>query len=200
MNNKSYVDFFRQTSPYIHAHRGKTFVIAISGEAILAPNFHSLVHDIALLQSLGMRLVLIHGARPQIDRRLQLSNVSTQFKQHTRVTDLEAMQCVKEAVGSTRLTIESELSMGLPNSPMHGAHIRVVGGNFITAKPLGIQEGIDFQRAGEVRRIDSATIKEQLESSSIVLISPIGFSPTGEAFNLSYQDVASHVAIALGAE
>ena len=200
MNDKNYVDFFRQTSPYIHAHRGKTFVIAISGEAILAPNFHSLVHDIALLQSLGMRLVLIHGARPQIDRRLQLSNMSTEFKQHTRVTDLESMQCVKEAVGSTRLTIESELSMGLPNSPMHGAHIRVVGGNFITAKPLGIQEGIDFQRAGEVRRIDSATINEQLESSSIVLISPIGFSPTGEAFNLSYQDVAGHVAIALGAE
>ncbi|MFB0990192.1 MAG: amino-acid N-acetyltransferase, partial [Porticoccaceae bacterium] len=158
MNDKNYVDFFRQTSPYIHAHRGKTFVIAISGEAVLAPNFHSMVHDVALLQSLGMRIVLVHGARPQIDRRLQLSNKSAEFKQHTRVTDLESMQCVKEAVGSTRLTIESELSMGLPNSPMHGAHIRVVGGNFITAKPLGIQEGIDFQRAGQVRRIDSAAI------------------------------------------
>ena len=94
MNNKSYVDFFRQTSPYIHAHRGKTFVIAISGEAVLAPNFHSMVHDIALLQSLGMRIVLVHGARPQIDQRLQFSDIGIKFKNHTRVTDPNAMQCV----------------------------------------------------------------------------------------------------------
>ena len=200
MNNKSYVDFFRQTSPYIHTHRGKTFVIAISGEAVLAPNFHSMVHDIALLQSLGMRIVLVHGARPQIDLRLQLSNIDVKFKNQTRVTDPNAMQCVKEAVGSTRLTIESELSMGLPNSPMHGAHISVVGGNFITAKPIGVQDGIDFQRAGQVRRIDNEAIDAQLSNGSMVLISPIGFSPTGEAFNLSYQDVASHVAMALSAE
>ena len=200
MNDENYVDFFRQTSPYIHAHRGKTFVIAISGEAILAPNFHSMVHDIALLHSLGMRIVLVHGARAQVDYRLQLSNMSVAFTQHTRVTDSEAMQCVKEAVGSTRLTIESELSMGLPNSPMHGAHIRVVGGNFITAKPIGVQDGVDFQLAGQVRGVDSDAIDQQLVSGSMVLISPVGFSPTGEAFNLSYQDVASHVAIALSAE
>ena len=200
MNDKNYVDFFRQTSPYIHAHRGKTFVIAISGEAILAPNFHSMVHDIALLHSLGMRIVLVHGARAQVDHRLELSNMSVAFTQHTRVTDSEAMQCIKEAVGSTRLTIESELSMGLPNSPMHGAHIRVVGGNFITAKPIGVQDGVDFQLAGQVRGVDSDAIDQQLASGSMVLISPIGFSPTGEAFNLSYQDVASHVAIALSAE
>ena len=200
MNDKNYVDFFRQTSPYIHAHRGKTFVIAISGAAILAPNFHSMVHDIALLHSLGMRIVLVHGARAQVDHRLQLSNMSVAFTQPTRVTDSEAMQCVKEAVGSTRLTIESELSMGLPNSPMHGAHIRVVGGNFITAQPIGVQDGVDFQLAGQVRGVDSDAIDQQLASGSMVLISPIGFSPTGEAFNLSYQDVASHVAIALSAE
>ena len=103
---------------------------------------------------------------------------------------------MKEAVGSTRLTIESELSMGLPNSPMHGAHIRVVGGNFITAKPIGVQDGIDFQRAGQVRRIENEAIDAQLSNGSMILISPIGFSPTGEAFNLSYQDVA----MAIGAK
>ena len=200
MNTDSYVHFFRQTSPYIHAHRGKTFVIALGGDAIAHGNCHRTLHDIALLQSLGIRLVLIHGARPQIDKRLALSSIDTSFAQQLRITDSEAMLCVKEAVGSTRLIIESELSMGLPNSPMHGAQLRVVGGNFMAAKPVGVRNGIDFQNTGEVRRIDADAIEQQLVLGSMVLMSPIGFSPTGESFNLNYQDVAAHVAIALDAE
>ncbi len=200
MTTDSYVQFFRQTSPYIHAHRGKTFVIALGGDAVAHANFHRTVHDIALLQSLGIHLVLVHGARPQIDARIGLSGIETSFAKHLRVTDGHVMHCVKEAVGSTRLIIESELSMGLPNSPMHGAQVSVIGGNFITAKPVGVHDGIDFQRTGEVRRVDAEAVQQQLGLGSLVLISPIGFSPTGEAFNLNYQDVATHVAIALNAE
>jgi len=159
-----------------------------------------MVHDIALLQSLGMRIVVVHGARPQINKRLALSGIETSFEQHLRITSSEAMLCIKEAVGSTRLAIESELSMGLPSSPMHGARFRVIGGNFITAKPVGVRDGIDFQRTGEIRRIDSHAIKYQLDDNSMVLISPIGFSATGESFNLNYQDLAAQVAITLEAE
>ncbi len=200
MNTNTYVEFFRQTSPYIHAHRGKTFVIALGGDAVLHDNFHSTVHDIALLQSLGIRVVLVHGARPQIDKRLQLSEIESKFHGSLRITSAEIMACVKEAVGSTRLEIESELSMGLPNSPMHGAQIRVIGGNFITAKPVGIRDGVDFQRSGEIRRINAPAIEQQLVDGAMILMSPVGFSPTGEAFNLSYQDVATKTAIALNAE
>ena len=200
MNKNTYVEFFRQTSPYIHAHRGKTFVIALGGDAVLHSNFHSTVHDIALLQSLGIRVVLVHGARPQIDKRLQLSDIGSEFHGSKRITSAEIMACVKEAVGSTRLQIESELSMGLPNSPMHGAQIRVIGGNFITAKPVGIRDGIDFQRSGEIRRINAPAIEQQLADGALVLMSPVGFSPTGEAFNLNYQEVAAQTAIALNAE
>ncbi len=200
MNKNTYVEFFRQTSPYIHAHRGKTFVIALGGDAVLHGNFHSTVHDIALLQSLGIRVVLVHGARPQIDKRLQLSDIESEFHGSKRITSAEIMACVKEAVGSTRLQIESELSMGLPNSPMHGAQIRVIGGNFITAKPVGIRDGIDFQRSGEIRRINALAIEQQLADGALVLMSPVGFSPTGEAFNLSHQEVAAQTAIALNAE
>jgi amino-acid N-acetyltransferase len=200
MNKNTYVEFFRQTSPYIHAHRGKTFVIALGGDAVLHGNFHSTVHDIALLQSLGIRVVLVHGARPQIDKRLQLSDIESEFHESKRITSAEIMACVKEAVGSTRLQIESELSMGLPNSPMHGAQIRVIGGNFITAKPVGIRDGIDFQRSGEIRRINAPAIEQQLADGALVLMSPVGFSPTGEAFNLNYQEVAAQTAIALNAE
>jgi len=200
MNTKNYVDFFRQTSPYIHAHRGRTFVIALGGEAVNHANFHSTVHDIALLQSLGIRIVLVHGARTQIDKRIALSGLSSQFSGYRRITDSGTMLCVKEAVGSTRMQIESELSMGLPNSPMHGAEVRVIGGNFITAKPVGILEGVDFQYTGEIRRIDAIGIEQQLKDNALVLISPIGFSPTGETFNLNYQEVATQVSIALNAQ
>lgn len=200
MNSEDYVHFFRQTSPYIHAHRGKTFVIALGGDAVLHQNFHSIVHDIALLQSLGIRVVVVHGARPQIDQRANLSGIESKFDQQLRITDSNAMQCVKEAVGCTRFMIESEFSMGLPNSPMHGAKVRVIGGNFITAKPVGIKNGTDFQHTGEIRRIDADAIQQQLQAGALVLISPIGYSPTGESFNLNYQDVATRTAIAVNAE
>ena len=200
MDTNNYVDFFRQTSPYIHAHRGRTFVIALGGAAVNHANFHSTVHDIALLQSLGIRIVLVHGARPQIDSRIALSGLSSQFNGYRRITDSDTMLCVKEAVGSTRMQIESELSMGLPNSPMHGAEVRVIGGNFITAKPVGILNGVDFQYTGEIRRIDAIAIEQQLKDNALVLISPIGFSPTGETFNLNYQEVATQVSIALNAQ
>ncbi len=195
-----YVKFFRETSPYINRHRGKTFVIALPGEAICHTNFTHIIHDIALLNSLGMRIVLVHGARPQLEQRLEQRQLTLQYADHTPITDSQAMECVKDAVGSVRISIESLLSMGLANSPMHGARIRVVGGNFITAKPFGIREGIDFQYSGEVRKIDRAGIQSQLDDAAIVLLSSVGYSPTGEAFNLSYEDVATQAAITLGAE
>jgi amino-acid N-acetyltransferase len=200
MTSRSYVDFFRHTSPYIHTHRGKTFVIAIDGEAVAQQNFHRTVHDIALLQSLGIRIVLVHGGRPQIEQRLTLSGATSQFHQQLRITDADTMAAVKEALGRTRWQIESQLSMSLPNSPMQGARVNVIGGNFITAKPLGIQNGVDYQYTGTVRRVDASAIQQQLQTCALVLISPIGFSPTGEAFNLSYQDVATQTAIAIKAE
>jgi amino-acid N-acetyltransferase len=200
MKSDTYVDFFRQTSPYIHKHRGKTFVIAVDGDTVAHANFHRTIHDIALLQSLGIRIVLVHGGRPQIDQCIAQAGAQSQFHNQLRITDSNAMQSVKQALGSTRWKIEAELSTGLPNSPMHGAQIKAIGGNFITAKPIGILDGVDYQHTGEVRGIDTESIQQQLELGGLVLLSPIGFSPTGEAFNLSYQEVAAKTAIAINAE
>ncbi len=196
----NYVKFFRDTSPYINAHRGKTFVIALGGEAIQQSNLADIIHDLALLNTLGVKLVLVHGARPQVEQRLANCNITPRFSQQTRITDQETMNCVKDAVGNARFTIEAMLSMGLANSPMHGSRIRVVGGNFITAKPLGVRNGVDFHHTGEVRRIDRKAIQQQLDQHAVVLISPLGYSPTGEAFNLTLEEVASQVAISLQAE
>ena len=73
------------------------------------------------------------------------------------------------AVGSIRLQIEALLSMGLANSPMYGARIDVVSGNFVTAKPYGIRDGVDYQRTGEVRTLDTAAIHRHLENQNIVV-------------------------------
>ncbi len=195
-----FVHWFRASSPYIHAHRNKTFVISFGGEALLANDFNHLVHDFALLNSLGIRLVLVHGCRPQIDQRMAKQGEFARFHHHLRITDDFALQCVKEAAGLVRVEIEALLSLGLANSPMAGAKIKVASGNFVIAKPLGVIDGVDYCHTGEVRRIDSAAIHQQLDQDNVVLISPIGYSPSGEIFNLSAEQVAMAVSIALKAE
>jgi amino-acid N-acetyltransferase len=197
---QAFVNWFRDSSPYIHSHRESTFVIFFGGEAVLDEYIENHVHDFALLSSLGIRLVLVHGIRPQIDSRLKAQNHTTQFHNRLRITDDVALQCAKESAGTVRVELEALLSMGLSNSPMSGAKVRVVSGNFITAKPLGIIDGIDFIHTGEVRRIDSAGIKFQLKNNHVVLISPIGYSPSGEMFNLCAEKVATEIAIELKAE
>jgi amino-acid N-acetyltransferase len=199
-SQKSFVSWFRDSSPYIHAHRNKTFVISFGGEALLADDFDHHVHDFALLSSLGIRLVLIHGIRPQIDQRLAKLNTSPQFHNNLRITDDLALQCVKEAAGLVRVEIEALLSMGLANSPMAGCSLKVASGNFVTAKPIGVINGIDYGHTGEVRRIDSDAIHQQLDQNNVVLISPIGYSPSGEIFNLSAEQVATAISISLKAE
>ncbi len=195
-----FVTWFRGTSPYIHAHRGHTFIITFGGEALESASFDSLIHDIALLAALGVRVVLVHGARPQIEERLNQRNADMFYENGIRVTDGEALTCVKEAAGAVRVEIEALLSMGVANSPMAGARIRVASGNFVTARPIGVHHGIDYQHTGRVRRVDVAAIDERLGSGAIVLIPPIGYSPTGEVFNLTAAETASEVAVAIGAD
>ena len=198
--NSDHVDWFRASAPYIHTHRGSTFVISFGGEAVDHPGFAHLIHDIALLGSLGVRLVLVHGARPQIEKQLNTLGLNSKFSDELRITPSENMPGVEQAVGQVRMAIEAQLSMGLPNTPMSGAAIRVVSGNFITAQPYGIRDGIDFGQTGNVRSVDAEAISNQLEQNNVVLVSPIGYSPTGETFNLRAEDVATETAIALQAD
>ncbi len=195
-----YVKFFRETAPYSNMHRGKTFVILLRGEGIVHANFPHLIGDIALLAAQGIKVVLVHGAKPQVDRQLELRNIACCYQDQVRITNAEVMACVQEAVGSIRIAIEAALSMGVVNSPMQGARVRVVGGNFITAKPLGVRNGVDFHHSGEVRRIDRVGIRNHLDDGAIVLLTPVGYSPTGEVFNLTCEDVAVQAAISLQAD
>ncbi|HEX4598562.1 MAG TPA: amino-acid N-acetyltransferase [Burkholderiaceae bacterium] len=200
LSQAQFVAWLRAVAPYVHSHRGRTFVVAFEGELIEAGHLNSLAHDLSLLHAMGIRLVLVHGSRPQVQAQLQLKGLQTSFFRGLRITDAAALACVKEAAGGIRLDIEAAFSQGLPSTPMANSKIRVVGGNFVVARPVGIVDGVDFQHTGVVRKIDTEAIERTLRSESLVLMSPLGFSPTGEAFNLKVEDVATCAAIALKAD
>lgn len=193
------VQGFRHSVPYINAHRGKTFVIMLSGEAIENENFHSIINDIGLLHSLGIRLVVVYGARPRIDAILAAHHHPPVYHKHTRVTDARSLELIKQAAGQLQLDITARLSMSLNNTPLQGAHINVVSGNFIIAQPLGVDDGVDYCHSGRIRRIDQQAIHQQLDSGALVLIGPVAVSVTGESFNLTAEEVATQLAIKLKA-
>jgi amino-acid N-acetyltransferase len=198
---EAFVRWFRQSAPYVHAFRGRTFVIGIGGEVSAEPaRLASFVHDLNLLAALGIRLVLVHGARPQIEAELRAKGQRSRYARGLRVTDAASLAAVKHAAGAVRVEIEALLSQGLPNSPMAGARIRVASGNYITARPIGVVQGVDYQFTGEVRKVDGAAIARHLEAGEVVLVPHIGYSPTGEVFNLAWEDVAESVATALKAD
>ncbi|ENE6326188.1 amino-acid N-acetyltransferase [Shigella flexneri] len=194
------VEGFRHSVPYINTHRGKTFVIMLGGEAIEHENFSSIVNDIGLLHSLGIRLVVVYGARPQIDANLAAHHHEPLYHKNIRVTDAKTLELVKQAAGTLQLDITARLSMSLNNTPLQGAHINVVSGNFIIAQPLGVDDGVDYCHSGRIRRIDEDAIHRQLESGAIVLMGPVAVSVTGESFNLTSEEIATQLAIKLKAE
>lgn len=194
------VEGFRHSVPYINTHRGKTFVIMLGGEAIELENFSSIVNDIGLLHSLGIRLVVVYGARPQIDANLAAHHHEPLYHKNIRVTDAKTLELVKQAAGTLQLDITARLSMSLNNTPLQGAHINVVSGNFIIAQPLGVDDGVDYCHSGRIRRIDEDAIHRQLDSGAIVLMGPVAVSVTGESFNLTSEEIATQLAIKLKAE
>ncbi|MCX7223038.1 MAG: amino-acid N-acetyltransferase [Burkholderiales bacterium] len=195
-----FVRWFREVAPYVHAFRGKTFVVAFGGELVQANVLNTLVQDLSLLSALGIKLVLVHGSRPQVNEQLRLKGFSQQFDRGRSPMDADALECAKEAAGEIRLDIEAAFSQGLPNTPMSHAQIRVISGNFVTARPTGIIDGVDYKHTGQVRKIDVEALRSSIDRGSIVLLSPLGFSPTGEAFNLAMEELATSVATALHAE
>lgn len=197
---QQFVSWLRAVAPYIHAFRGKTLVIGITGELVAAGRLNALVYDLSLLHAMGMRLVLVYGSRPQVDEQMKLRGAENLFHQGLRITDPVALECAKEAAGELRLDIEAAFSQGLPNTPMAHSAVRVISGNLVNARPVGIVDGVDLQHTGLVRKVDVQAIRMSLNSGAIVLLSPLGFSLTGEAFNLSMEDVASAAAIALDAD
>ncbi len=131
------ISWFRNTAPYINLHRGSTFVLMIPGDVQQQGRISTLLNDVALLASLGVRLVLVVGSRAQIDRQLLDAGVETASHRGNRISSAEAMPHIQKAIGAQRTELEAMLSMSMPNSPMEGARLRAVSGNFVAARPLG---------------------------------------------------------------
>ena len=200
MDNSQFVNWFRSASPYIRIHRGRTFVIQVSDRALRSDGFTALVHDVALLTSLGIRLVLAFGARAAIEAALDEKKVDSRHHDGIRITDAGTMDVVKEVAGRLLLEIQARLSMGLGNTPMSNAAIRVNTGNYVTAKPLGVIGGVDYELTGKTRCIDADAINARLNDGEIIVLPPLGYSVTGEAYNLSGVALAADVAVALQAD
>jgi amino-acid N-acetyltransferase len=194
------VDGFRHSASYVNAHRGKTFVVMLGGEALAQPQFKAIINDIALLHSLGIKIVLVHGARPQIDEALAQHSLTPEYYNGVRITEEDTFKVIKQVVGALQLDITARLSMSLSNTPMQGAQINVVSGNFVIAQPLGVEDGVDYSLSGRVRRIDTHGLKRQLDSGCIVLLGPVAASVTGESFNLTAEEVATQIAVKLKAD
>ena len=198
--NFTFVPWFRSVAPYIHKFRHQTFVVGLTGEAIAAGKLHSIAQDLAMIKAMGVKIVLVHGFRPQVNEQLAAKGHAGKYSHGIRITDSVALDCAQEAAGQLRFEIEAAFSQGLPNTPMAGSTVRVISGNFVTSRPVGIVDGVDFEHSGLVRKVDVADIQRALDMDALVLLSPFGFSPTGEAFNLSMEEVATSVAIALKAD
>ncbi|NRT56219.1 amino-acid N-acetyltransferase [Sphaerotilus uruguayifluvii] len=196
----TFVPWFRSVAPHIHAYHGKTFVVGMAGELIATGKLNAFVQDLSLLHAMGIRLVLVHGFRPQVNEQLRAKGHASRFSQGKRITDPVALDCAQEAAGQLRFEIEAAFSQGLPNTPMANSTVRVVSGNFLTARPVGIVDGVDFMHSGLVRKVDATLIRRAIDIGALVLLSPFGFSPTGEAFNLTMEDVATATAVALQAD
>ncbi|GHE20882.1 amino-acid N-acetyltransferase [Halomonas urumqiensis] len=195
-----FVDWFRNSSPYINAHRGRTFVILIEGEAMARGRGEQLIQDLALLHTLGVRLVVVFGTRPQAQQVVEIAGITPETHQGRWVADAMLMPHIERVAAEQRLWLEARLSLGLPNTPMHGVELTAVSGNLVMAKPLGVRDGIDFDHSGEVRRVRAQAISALLERGSLVILPPLGFSSTGEVFDLDASDVAQHTAMALSAD
>ncbi|MGI2065831.1 amino-acid N-acetyltransferase [Shewanella sp. MF08487] len=200
MRTTELVDGFRHSAPYVNAHRGKTFVVMLGGEALAQNQFRAILNDVALLHSLGIKVVLVYGARPQIDAALANNDIEPIYHEGVRITDEESLKVIKQVAGALQFDITARLSMSLSNTPMQGAQINLVSGNFVIAQPLGVDNGIDFCLSGRVRRIDVQGLKRQLDNHCIVLMGPIAASVTGESFNLTAEEIATQVAIKLKAD
>lgn len=199
-DSSNQVHWFRTAAPYVHSHRDSTFVLMLEGGALAHPNRNRILHDVALLNSLGIRIVLSFGTRPQLNAALANTEGESAFHEGMRVTTEPMLQAVKAIAGSLRMEIEAAFSMGMPDSPMQGARTRICSGNFMSARPVGVRNGIDFGYTGMPRRLDRKAIRQALDAGEIVLLPPVGYSPSGEVFNLSAEDVSTFCATKLEAD
>eukprot|EP00594_Rhizosolenia_setigera_P006498 CAMPEP_0178949960 /NCGR_PEP_ID=MMETSP0789-20121207/6363_1 /TAXON_ID=3005 /ORGANISM="Rhizosolenia setigera, Strain CCMP 1694" /LENGTH=616 /DNA_ID=CAMNT_0020630585 /DNA_START=171 /DNA_END=2021 /DNA_ORIENTATION=+ len=201
LSESKFVNMFRSCASYIANHRGSTIVYHVPGEFLEHSDFADLMDDIALTWLLGMKIVLVVGCKHQIESRLSsfMPTTPNQAKaSHTtinvRVTNLSTLRVVKEEAGYARFEVERQLTRALRlHRVTNQGGGNVISGNFYSAQPFGVVDGIDYQYTGLVRKVDVEKINQIHQSNDIVLLTALGFSPSGEVFNVNSEALAASV-------
>ena len=198
----AFVKMFRGSANYIANHRGTTAVYHIPGDLLEWDGINDLIDDIALTWLLGMKLVIVIGCRHQIDARLDHKHIDPIRHSSIRVTDAETLRIVKEEAGFVRFEVERQLARSL--RVVKSAHEdefsgNVVSGNFYSAQPFGVIDGVDYMYTGFPRRIEVEKIRQVHQANDIVLLTTLGVSPSGEIFNVNSESLAATAAGSLGA-
>jgi amino-acid N-acetyltransferase len=175
---------------YVPQFREKTFILAVDAGIVTDENFSNILLDIALLRSLNIRVVVVHGAAEQIEALAERQNVQTSNLDGTGVTDAATLQLAIEA--ANRVT--HEILGGLSANDLGAACT-----NAIITNPLGIIHGVDHLFTGKVERVDTTLLEPLLNQGIVPVLSPIGFSGDGRAYRANSDSVALAVAVALNA-
>lgn len=184
------VGAIRDALSYLARFRGRLFVIKIDDRVLDSPMAAVLVHDIVLMQRMGIRTVVVAGARAAIDRALRRAGLPRRYHRGLRVTTEAMMEHVIHAVSalSTRLmSLFSEC----------GGH--AASGNWVRARSLGVVDGVDYDRSGRAERVDTALIRALIDREVAPIVTTIGWNSVGAAYNLASDDLAVTVAAGLQA-
>ena len=194
-----YVDMIRGSAPYIANHRGELAVIHIPGELLAWDELKDFMNDIALCWLLGMKLVIVVGCRRQIDERLEKKfGLDRTERGHTRITSKEHLRIIEEEAGFARFEIERFLHRSLRCSQLSSSTDgNVVSGNFFSATPFGVVDGVDYESSGRPRELNVGRVMDYLKDGEIVLMTSMGFSSNGEGVNVNSECLAAFVAASL---
>jgi len=175
---------------YVPRFREKIFVVAIDGDIIASENFSNILLDLAVLRSLNIKVVLVHGAGSQIEKLAAEGRVNLSNADGTGVTDEATLKLSIEA--ATQIT--NEIMQGLTS-----VDLRAVYANSIIAHPAGILGGVDYLYTGRVEKVDTKSLHLFLNEGIIPIVPPIGFDGEGKTFRVNSDSIAVEIAEAMQA-
>jgi amino-acid N-acetyltransferase len=175
---------------YVPRFREKIFVVEIDGDVVASKNFGNILMDLAVLRSLNIKVVLVHGAACQVKKLAAQRGIEISNSDGTGVTDEATLQLGIEAA----IAITNDIMQGLTSVDLRAAYA-----NAIIAHPFGIRGGVDYLHTGKVERVDTHSLLLFLNEGIIPIIPPIGFDGEGKTFRVNSDSIAFEVAEALRA-
>ncbi|MCM1128497.1 MAG: acetylglutamate kinase [Alistipes senegalensis] len=197
-------EILAEALPYIQKFHGKTIVVKYGGNAMVEEKLkHGFARDIVLLKLVGMNPVVVHGGGPQIDNALRKIGKSGTFVQGMRITDEETMEVVEWVLGGE---VQQDIVMLINHYGGQAVGLTGKDGGLIRARKMQMPDSsrpgefLDLGFVGEITEINPAVVKALQDDAFIPVISPIGFSDEGQAYNINADLVAGGIAKILQAE